>query len=71
MKLPVTFVLNQESNAVINIRLVSLPPQQWPKVGPGAAKYHLKKGDWKGYEIVGTFYEKELEKTNQSLGFQN
>ena len=43
LRLPVTFGLNQESNAVINIGLLMLPPRQWPKVCLCAAKQHLKK----------------------------
>ena len=38
-----TFGSNQESNAVINIGLMRLSPQQWPKVGRGAATQQLKK----------------------------
>ena len=30
-------------NAVINIGLVTLSPQEWPEVGFGTAKYQLKK----------------------------
>ena len=37
-RLPVTFESNQESNAMINIRLERLPHQKWPKDGHMAAK---------------------------------
>ena len=49
--LPVTLESNQESNVVINISLVRLPPRQWPKVGFGAAKKQLKKNSNKIYFI--------------------